>query len=145
MTAAMTAWHRQLPRTERHPLPPREITDRVAASLGILDALDESQRRVLALAAHFGYGTAMGALYGTIAGRIAAPPIATGIAYGLGVWAASYLGIIPAVHIMSPATQHPAGRNAVMIASHIVWGAALGIVHHQLDHRARQQHKEMPT
>jgi uncharacterized membrane protein YagU involved in acid resistance len=47
----------------------------------------------------------------------------TGAAAGLAVWLASYMGWIPAVHILEPATRHPARRNALMIAVHLVWGA----------------------
>jgi hypothetical protein len=44
------------------------------------------------------------------------------------VWAGSYLGWLPAAGILSPATEHPARRNALMIASHVVWGAAAGVI-----------------
>ena len=46
--------------------------------------------------------------------------------YGLAVWAGSYLGLLPALGIMSPATDHPLRRTALMIAAHLVWGSALG-------------------
>ena len=45
--------------------------------------------------------------------------------YGLGVWAMSYLGWIPAVRILTPAHRHPLRRNLLMIAAHIVWGLTL--------------------
>jgi putative membrane protein len=44
------------------------------------------------------------------------------------VWAGSYLGLLPVLGILSPATRHPTGRNALMIAAHIIWGATLGIL-----------------
>ncbi|ASP86732.1 hypothetical protein CDO26_19225 (plasmid) [Sinorhizobium meliloti] len=34
-----------------------------------------------------------------------------GPAYGLAIWAASYLGWIPAAGILTPATKHPMSRN----------------------------------
>ena len=40
--------------------------------------------------------------------------------------AAVAMGLLPAAGILKPATEHPARRNALMIASHLVWGAALG-------------------
>jgi len=51
-----------------------------------------------------------------------------GIVFGLGVWAASYLAWLPALGILPPATEAPPRRNAVMIAAHIVWGAAAGLL-----------------
>ncbi|HAE50229.1 MAG: hypothetical protein CMO30_07955 [Tistrella sp.] len=41
------------------------------------------------------------------------------------MWAASYLGWIPAARILKPATRHPWRRNLLMIAAHLVWGASL--------------------
>jgi hypothetical protein len=34
------------------------------------------------------------------------------------------MGWIPAVGTLEPATEHPPRRNALMIAAHLVWGAA---------------------
>jgi uncharacterized membrane protein YagU involved in acid resistance len=134
MTAAMKAMHRQLPAGERYPLPPRPITMRAAhkAGVDVGHDLDERQRTGLTLAAHFGYGTMVGALYGPVAPRGMGAAILGGVGYGLLVWAGSYLGLLPALGLLSPATRHPARRNALMIAAHVVWGAALGAVVSQL-------------
>jgi hypothetical protein len=59
----------------------------------------------------------------------------TGVALGLGVWTASYLGVLPALGILRPATEHPARRTALMIAAHVVWGSALGSTLQALDSR----------
>lgn len=126
MTVAMWVMHRQLPWAERYPLPPRRITGKLAAKAGVRQHLDEPEERGLTLAAHFGYGTATGAIYGAIADEVPAPRIVSGVLYGLGVWAVSYLGVLPALGILRPATEHPAKRNALMIAAHVVWGASLG-------------------
>ena len=45
--------------------------------------------------------------------------------FGLGVWAASYLGWIPGLRILEPATQHPAHRTALMLMAHVIWGVSL--------------------
>lgn len=80
-----------------------------------------------ALAAHFAFGAATGALYGAATShKHVSPGITSGVMFGLGVWAASYLGWVPLTGLMPPASQQPAQRNAMMVASHIVWGAALG-------------------
>ena len=44
------------------------------------------------------------------------------------VWVASYLGLLPAMRILTPATEHPARRNALMISAHVIWGACLGVL-----------------
>lgn len=128
MSLAMELMHRRLPAPQRHPLPPRHITMRFAKKLGVRHRLDEPQRQALTALAHFGYGTAVGSLFGTFAPRRRAEAVAAGAAFGLLVWAASYLGLMPALDLHRPATREPAGRNALMIAAHLVWGATAGAV-----------------
>src|SRR5436190_19716884 len=126
MTLVMEAMHRLLPPQERYPLPPRQVTMRAAEEARVKDDLDEDERQGLTLAAHFGMGTALGALYGCA--RHALPlrgPLA-GAAFGLAAWAGNYLGALPALGLLRPATEHPPRRNALMIAAHLVWGAAVG-------------------
>ena len=138
MTVAMELMHRRLPEHERYPLPPRRITDRVLDATGLGEGLPETRRRELALLNHFAYGAAAGALYGPVARRTGLPPVASGVLYGLGVWAGSYLGWLPAAGIMPSATRHPARRTALMIAAHVVWGAATGYIASKLDERDQE-------
>ena len=114
MTATMRRLHTMLPDDERYPLPPREIVDRSVPEV------DERQVRSRTMLAHFGFGALTGALFALL------PVIrGGGIAYGLGVWAMSYLGWIPGTRILTPAHRHPLGRNLLVIAAHIVWGLTL--------------------
>jgi len=114
MTAAMRRFHGTLPADERYPLPPREIIDSLEADV------DEQHLRDKTLLAHFGYGGLTGALFALL------PAFGgSGILYGLAVWAASYLGWIPAAGILKPAYRHPLRRNIVMAAAHVVWGLTL--------------------
>jgi uncharacterized membrane protein YagU involved in acid resistance len=133
MTAAMLGMQQLLPKREQYPLPPRRIVDRLAGRFGARRALDRGQLNALTAVAHFAYGTGAGAIYGPIGLALPLPRVVSGIAYGLVVWTASYLGLLPALGILRPATQHPAGRNALMIAAHVVWGATLGLVTPQVE------------
>jgi hypothetical protein len=128
MTLAMKLMHEQLPREERYPLPPRQVTEGVAEKAGVNEHLDEEGREAATWASHFAYGTACGALYGALSGgRAGSHPALAGVGFGLAVWAVSYLGWLPAAGIIAPATDHPARRNALMIAAHVVWGATTGV------------------
>jgi uncharacterized membrane protein YagU involved in acid resistance len=119
MTSAMRRLHRQLPEEERYPLTPREITDSVAAAAEV-ELADEAAKDITT-AAHFAYGAAMGALLGVMNPT---PSKRTGALAGTAVWLASYMGWIPALHVLEPATRHPRRRSFLMIGVHIVWGAA---------------------
>jgi uncharacterized membrane protein YagU involved in acid resistance len=119
MTAAMRRLHRRLPQKERYPLTPREIVDSGAEQLHV--PLTESAAKDITTATHFLYGAAAGAI---LAVANPDPGKRSGALYGAAVWLASYMGWIPAVGTLKPATEHPARRNLLMIAVHLVWGAA---------------------
>jgi putative membrane protein len=128
MSAAMGAMKRFLPWQERYPLPPHLITMQVAERAGVEDDLNRPGRAVATAAGHFGYGALTGTLYGALSRHLPGPPALKGIAYGLGVWTVSYLGLLPLSGLYAPATEQPGRRNALMIAAHVVWGAGLGLI-----------------
>jgi hypothetical protein len=126
MTIVMETLHARLPGEPPRPLPPREVAEGFAVKAGVHRELDERDMQQLTLAAHFGYGAACGAVLGAVAPRNVPGAIAAGMAFGLGVWAGSYLGWLPAMGVRQPATQDPPARSGLMIAAHMVWGAAAG-------------------
>ncbi len=97
MTASMVLMHRELPFWERYPLPPRQITSRLAAAAGVRDDLDERQKVGATLLGHFAYGAAAGAIYAPLA--LPLPWPLQGRAFGLLVWTVSYLGWLPALGV----------------------------------------------
>lgn len=126
MTVMMEVMHAALPEQEQYPLPPRIITMKAADAAQVKDKMDEGERTTATLVSHFAYGATVGALYAPLARKIPLKPALGGVCYGLAVWAGSYLGLLPALGVLSPATKHPVRRTALMIAAHLVWGAALG-------------------
>ncbi len=146
MTVFMKAAHKALPSHEQYPLPPREVTARAAEkATGVWDELPEPMRKAATLAAHFGYGTAAGALYGVLAPRLPGPAALRGAGYGLAVWTGSYLGLLPATGLFPPATEEPPRRNALMIVAHLVWGAALGLMTESMARRDGRREAEDRT
>jgi putative membrane protein len=132
MTLFMGEMHQQLPVRERYPLPPSEIVEELTEQAGIGDQINQPEHMALTLLAHFGYGAATGALYAPLAETFRPPAMLGGAAFGLGVWSASYLGLLPALGVLRPATEHPVRRNALMIGAHVVWGVSLGLMVEQL-------------
>ena len=127
MTALMVYMHRRIPPGERRMLPPKQVAGKMASDVGAEELVDrEDELLATTGVTHFGYGATTGAVYASIAPYVDLPAEAKGIAYGLAVWAGSYLGWLPAAGIRPPATRRPASENAMMIASHIVFGMVLG-------------------
>lgn len=129
MALVMLALKRTLPKKEQVPLPPRLITEEAIERTGLEEQIsDESQVVATTWLAHFGYGTLAGAVYPFAFGRMQAPSLVKGLAFGLAVWASGYLGWLPAANILPPATEMPMRRNAVLIASHLVWGSIVALL-----------------
>lgn len=128
MTLAMKLMHEQLPREERYPLPPRQVTEGLAEKAGLNQQLGEEEREAATWVSHFAYGATCGALYGAVSGeKVDEHALLAGVGFGLAVWAGSYLAWLPAAGIIAPATEHPARRTALMIAAHAVWGATTAV------------------
>ena len=128
MSLAMGAMKKLLPRRERYPLPPHQITADIVEKAGAGEKMGPGARSVVAAVGHFGYGAAQGGLYGAISRRLPGSAALKGVIFGLAVWTGSYLGLLPLTGIYRPATEYPARRNALMIAAHVVWGAGLGLL-----------------
>ena len=132
MTAFMEAAHQALPEHERYPLPPEEVMLSLEHKTAHKHP-DDAAHMAMTWAGHFGYGGAVGTLYAALADSLPFSPAVNGALFGLGVWAGSYLGLLPALHILTPATKHPTQRNIVMILSHLVWGATTALVVDKLE------------
>jgi uncharacterized membrane protein YagU involved in acid resistance len=146
MTIAAEAMFRCLPRNDqRRPLPPRQVTMNLADSLGVDRFLQgENDRFTLSMLTHYDYGTAMGIVYALAARRIL-PGALGGAAFGLGLYAFSYLGLLPALGLHGGAQRMSPERNALLIAGHLVYGVTLGIMTQSLlRQRRRARNDEVP-
>lgn len=135
MTLFMLLMGRILPKWQHYNLPPEALTDELAERAGVKEHLDKPKRVATALMAHVGYGATTGMLYPLFAKNVSFPSIIKGIVFGLGVWAVSYLGLLPALQMKTTAQQEPLQRNLLMIAAHIIWGATLGITEQRVSHK----------
>lgn len=132
MTVAMIWLFRFLPWHERNDLPPRKVTQRLLEETGTAEDPGETSLTLLTLAGHFGYGASCGVAFALVRKLVPLPAPVSGILFGLVVWVGSYAGWITAAQLLPPATEQPRRRNALMIAAHVVWGAAAGSVLDQL-------------
>jgi putative membrane protein len=126
MTLFMLATQPFLPKGERYDLPPELIMKELAHRAHMLQHLQKKQIVGATLVSHFGYGAAMGALYTPLGHRrLLSAPVQGGL-FGLLVWALSYLCLLPLLGMSESGHREPGRRNLMMIAAHLVWGAALG-------------------
>lgn len=109
--------------------PPDDIAGAALDAAGISGQSPKAQD-ALAVLTHFGFGAAGGAVFGLLHRRLRLPiPAAVhGVVFGGLVWAASYKGWIPALHILPPPERDTPGRPTTMLLAHGVYGATLGAV-----------------
>src|SRR5438045_7858500 len=81
-------------------------------------------RTAAAKSLHLGYGTTPAVLYALIRRR-GGPAILDGALLGLGLWAAGYLGWLPATGLIPPIREQPPRQIAVPIVRHALFGIAL--------------------
>ncbi len=86
---------------------------------------------VLGALAHFGFGTASGAAFALVSrerhGRL---PLAVG--YAMMIWIVSYAGWAPRLSALPPLQRDDPGRQSVMAAGHVVYGATLAFLLNRL-------------
>jgi hypothetical protein len=131
MTGWMAAGEASGPYGEQ---PPKRLVRRLARRAGIPARRHGGGTRLASAAAHLGFGMSCGALYGTIVARSTAP---RGVAYALGVWAASYAGWIPALGLLPPPDRDNPRRAWTTLTAHVVYGAVLGTALARRDRAAR--------
>jgi hypothetical protein len=107
-------------------LPPEKITSKMLRRHGIRP--DAGQQDAIATGLHFAFGAAAGGAFGVIARRVPVPSVPLGLAYGTAIWGVSYMGWLPSAGLMPRADHDDRGRQAVMLAGHLVFGATLGVL-----------------
>ena len=100
---------------------------KLTESLGIQKKLGPDTQAGLTLVNHFAYGATAAIFYSLVERRVPASSLAKGPIFGALVWLVSYLGLLPALGVLNPATRHPHSRNALMFVVHLVWGLFVGV------------------
>ncbi|KUP97556.1 hypothetical protein [Thermobifida cellulosilytica] len=106
-------------------LPPKLLTRRFLPGGG--EHTPRPGENLATTAAHWGFGSAAGAVFGLLTGG-RRPRVALGLAYGAAVWLVSYEGWVPKLTVQPPAHRDAPGRAATMAAAHLVYGGVLAAV-----------------
>ena len=129
-TAAMTGFQELVRRVRGDGgRPPRRWADTpAAAQIGkrLLEGVFEQRvtlRRapLLTHAFHWGYGTALGGLYGLVQGTVRANPWAMGLGFGGTAWALSYAELVP-MGLQKPPWEYEPAAIATDLSYHLVYG-----------------------
>ena len=80
----------------------------------------------LGKAVHWGYGLAMGALFGLLERRLPDHDLSTGLGYGAALWLLGDELAVPMLGLAKGPTAHPPRVHAQALGAHLVYGLATG-------------------
>ena len=109
--------------------PPEKVAEHALGRAGAGET-SEREQNVAASLAHLAFGAGAGGVFSLAHRRLSLPmpTVVQGVAFGVGVWAASYKGWMPALGILPPAEHDQPGRRRTMVLAHVVFGAVLGSI-----------------
>jgi len=84
--------------------------------------LDRSEEDVAGPLMHYGFGTAVGAVYGALAETRPELTRLAGVPFGLGVWASADEIGVPAAGLSRPPWERPLRAHTYTMLSHAVYG-----------------------
>lgn len=74
---------------------------------------------------HWAYGTGWGAVFGLLQGTHRERPLRNGLLFGAGVWAMSYVQLVP-MGVYEPPWKYPPKQLAMDLSYHLAYGAGVG-------------------
>ena len=117
-------------------MPPYRVVDRAAAvaaqSAEAGGQVEEEQRTVAMITSHTLYGVLGGVFYALIQDELELPAAIAGPTFGLALWAAGYLGWMPATGVLPEPWDQEAGDALTPVAAHLIFGLTLGVVERQI-------------
>ena len=108
-----------------HIPPPVEISANIARRTWLLPDRAHKSFPVVWIGAHLSYGMTCGMVYRLVRRFLPRSQTLAGLFFGLGVWAISYLGFVPALRLYPWPTDDARPRRIVMIVAHGVFGVAV--------------------
>lgn len=106
--------------------PKVQLAQRVSRNL-FDHELSDIEQMAVGPAIHYGYGAAVGALYGGLAELMPTIGMGMGIPYATLLWLGGDEIALPALGVAAPPTQTPPARHASHLASHFVYGITLDV------------------
>ena len=112
-----------------------ELAAEALARLLLDRRLTRDELAIGAMLVHYGFGTAVGALYGALVERAGRARFRTGLGLATGLWSGADEIAMPALGLSEPTTRRPAEMHLQSLAAHVVYG----VVAERVRSRVRSQ------
>ncbi len=139
MTMSM-ALLKRFPERDPTPIPPKRVAREMVRKVDVAPSPKGLKQAIFTYTTHFGFGAAAGVLYALVVRRPENHPAWKGLGFGLGVWATSYMGWIPALGILPSPSHETKQHLASQVLSHVVWGTVLGTISASLTSQKKKAH-----
>jgi putative membrane protein len=123
----------QTPHTSGRSGPPAVVADQLASATGT--SFSELERHATATGLHWGFGTLIGGVYGTIAELQPKATSWSGIPFGLTVNRVAHDQLLPAMGAIDPKAEQPAQERISQWMTHLVYGISTELVRRQVRKR----------
>lgn len=90
--------------------------------------LDESEKPIAGHVVHYGFGAAMGLLYGAAAPAMPVVTAGVGAAFGAVVWLGAHAMVVPALGLARSPLRQPLAKEALEFVLHLAYGVTVGLV-----------------
>jgi hypothetical protein len=111
---------------------PAQVAKKAADAIGQGQRLRREHVPLVTNVMHWLYGITWGAFYGLAARTAYSDPVVGGLAFGMGVWGASYAELVP-LGVYKPPWRYPPQELAVDLSYHLVYGLAVATAYAALD------------
>ncbi len=90
--------------------------------------LTESEKAAAGAAVHYGFGTAVGGLYGAVAELSPEVTMGTGLPFGTAFWLVADETAVPLLGLAKGPTEYPLSTHVYALASHLIYGLTAELV-----------------
>ncbi|MDQ2776728.1 MAG: DUF1440 domain-containing protein [Acidobacteriota bacterium] len=87
--------------------------------------LTDQQKKIAAPAVHYGFGTSVGAIYGTLVEFGQVTRAGWGLPFGAVVWLGTHAIAVPALGLSEPITKSEPGPEAAEFGAHLLYGVTV--------------------
>jgi hypothetical protein len=120
-------------------MPPQVVQEWLARRAGVEPPGGKVGHHVADHVVHLAISGTAGALYGALASRTGRASYASGVLYGIAVWAVGFAGLIPLLGIARSAAAAETRENVLNISAHAVYGAVLALMTQEMQRQHRRR------